>query len=72
MADDRKKVCTEQLSLLLTEIEKDPLLINGRTGNAKAKMEYTDKWTRLADKLNAVENGVFKDIHKWQQVFLLL
>ncbi|KAM3961310.1 uncharacterized protein ACR2FA_004648 [Aphomia sociella] len=68
MTEDRKKVSTEQLQLLVEEIEKDSTLLSGRpSGRAPAKQEYIEKWKKLAKKLNTVENGTLKNVSKWQQ-----
>ncbi|XP_059045246.1 uncharacterized protein LOC131841030 isoform X2 [Achroia grisella] len=70
MSEERKKVSTEQLRILVEEIEKDSTLLNGRpAGRAptKTKQGYTEKWENLTKKLNSVENGTIKSVTKWQQ-----
>lgn len=68
MAEERKKVSTEQLRILVEEIEKDSTLLIGRPGGrAPIKREYSEKWDILAKRLNCVENGAVKNVSKWQQ-----
>ncbi|XP_026329904.1 uncharacterized protein LOC113237561 isoform X2 [Hyposmocoma kahamanoa] len=68
MSDERKKVSPEQLSMLIMEVEKDPLLLTGRGRQKGDKAEHFEKWEQLAKKLNAIDNGAVKVVSKWQQV----
>lgn len=68
MSDERKKVSPEQLSMLIMEVEKDPLLLTSKGRQKCDKAEHFERWEQLTKKLNAVGNGAVKVVPKWQQV----